>query len=248
MASLKVECWGAGGSGARWDPQGNGGGTGGGGGAYAIKQVNITQKNSYTVTVGTGGTVVGSNSGGVTGGDSWFATTGTVIAKGGSGGNYQSSPQPVSGALGGQSASCIGDTVYSGGNGGALSGNSRNNTGGGGGAGSTGAGGNGTANSTAGGTGGTGNNGGGGGTGDTGGSPAGGGGNYGGGGGAGLNRNASAGGANGIVVLTLPIGSISNITYTNAVHSQSGGNDIWTYTTTGTLTVGASSGDLINIL
>jgi len=53
-------------------------------GAYSRKVVSVTPGNSYTVTVGAGG--VGGAGAGPAGGDSWFSTTGTIIAKGGAGG------------------------------------------------------------------------------------------------------------------------------------------------------------------
>lgn len=201
--SIQVECWGAGGSGAAWASQANGGATGGGGAAYAKKNsVTVVPGTVYTVTVGTGGTAVSVGNNGNAGGDSWFSTSGTVIAKGGSGGIYQTTAQPLTGALGGQSASCIGDTVFSGGNAGSMTTNAINASSGGGAAGSTGAGGNATNNSNTAGTAGTGTtvNGGNGGIANNSGLPVAGS-NYGGAGGGG-NNVTSAAGASGLIVLT----------------------------------------------
>jgi hypothetical protein len=96
VTSVQAECWGGGAGGRN-----SGAGDGGGGGAYAKKlTINVTPGNTYTVTVGTGGA---SNA---AGNDSWFSSSSTVLAKG------------AASKTGGQSGSCIGDTVYSGGNGG----------------------------------------------------------------------------------------------------------------------------------
>lgn len=149
VTSVIVEAWGAGGRGANGDGFESGGG-GGGGGAYSKKlSISVTPGNSYTVTVGVGG-----STGTPAGGDSWFSTSGTVLAKGGAGGN---STAP---GAGGASGSGIGDTKYSGGTGGSVT--SSAGSGGGGGAGTTAIGGNGSGSSggaggsTSGGTGGSG--------------------------------------------------------------------------------------------
>lgn len=165
--SVDVEAWGAGGSGG----MGAANGSGGGGGAYSKKlSIPVTPGNSYTVTVGTGGAAISTtNTAGNSGGDSWFKSTGDVLAKGGGGGNFAAATDPISGGTGGDSGAGVGDTKYSGGNAGNIGTNGGNGTGGGGGAGDTGAGGNSSdADSnqeTVGGTGGT-TNGGNGGDGD----------------------------------------------------------------------------------
>lgn len=104
ITSVIVECW-AGGAGGAPDT-GTGGGNGGGGGAYSRSTLAVTAGNTYTVTVGVGGP---SNT---AGGDSWFNTNATILAKGGT----------IS--TGGQATSGIGDVKFSGGNGaaGALAG------------------------------------------------------------------------------------------------------------------------------
>ncbi|MBI3174655.1 MAG: right-handed parallel beta-helix repeat-containing protein, partial [Chloroflexi bacterium] len=111
VTSVKVEVWGAGGAGAnRSSTSGTGSGGGGGGGAYAIKNtLTVVPGTGYTVTVGAGGT----SSPQVNGGDSWFSSAATVMAKGGASVAANSS----TGASGGSDASSVGDTKYSGGGG-----------------------------------------------------------------------------------------------------------------------------------
>jgi surface protein len=194
VCSVTVDVWGAGGGGGK----GQGGGAGGGG-AFASSTITVTPGNSYTVTVGTSGSGATVTGAGTAGGDSWFGSTSTVMAKGGSAG-----PQTGTGA-GGVAADSVGSVRYSGGTGAAGgTGGSPTGRGGGGGGGSafTNAnGGNGTAggNTTAG-SGGSGTgNGGNGGLGTTnavaGSAP--------GGGGGGSGGNSSGGnGANGRVTIT----------------------------------------------
>ena len=103
--TVSVECWGGGGSGG--DGEGASGGEGGGGGAYSEKvNIVVTPTTGYTVVVG-GGEAHDAN-----GGDSYFNTTGTVLAKGGTGGDGYLTAGP-----GGAAGSGEGDTKYSGGNG-----------------------------------------------------------------------------------------------------------------------------------
>lgn len=151
VTSVTVECWGGGGGGggATSDSVGEFGG-GGAGGAYARKVVTVTPGNSYTVTVGTGGSGVLADNG-IAGNPSWFSTLSTVYAVGGNGG--LSFPNGGTGGIG-SSATSIGDTLYRGGNGadGILN---SNGGGGGGGAGSSSDGGDTT--TSVGGSGGTGN-------------------------------------------------------------------------------------------
>jgi hypothetical protein len=112
VTKLKVECW-AGGNG------GSGGGTrdggaSGGGGAYARKNaLTVTPGATLNYSVGTPGsagagqsiaTPVKNNGGS---GDTWFSTTGTVLAKG----------CPAASSAGGLAASSVGDAVFGGGNG-----------------------------------------------------------------------------------------------------------------------------------
>lgn len=100
-----MELWGAGGGGID-DEYGGGGG----GGAYAASSLSVTPGNSYSYSVGTGGTGGASPT---AGGDTYWVNTSTVLAKGGAAGGAW----PAS-AAGGASASCVGTTKYSGGAGG----------------------------------------------------------------------------------------------------------------------------------
>lgn len=128
VTSVEVECWGGGGGGGSGDQSQNDSGSGGGGGAYSKETVSVTPGNTYTVTVGVAGTAgVGDGVAGGAGGDTWFSTSGTVLAKGGAGG-AGSGP---SGGAGGTAASGVGTTKFSGGAGG--NGNLSGGTGGGGG-------------------------------------------------------------------------------------------------------------------
>ncbi len=106
VTQVTVEAWGAGGRGGARSGSAGGSG-GGGGGAYSRKVITVTPSSTYTVTVGSGSTT------NAPGGDSWFNTSGTILAKGG---NSVDLNIPTA-AFGGASASCIGTVVYSGGNG-----------------------------------------------------------------------------------------------------------------------------------
>jgi hypothetical protein len=112
--SVSAECWGPGGNGGD-DGMGSNGG-GGGGGAYAKGTVTVTPGTDYAATAPAGGS----------GSDSWFSTSGTVMAKAGA------TSSDSNGAAGGSAASSVGTTKFSGGNGG----NAFVSGGGGGGAGS----------------------------------------------------------------------------------------------------------------
>lgn len=113
--SVQVECWGGGGAGGGQNTTTDGGG-GGGGGAYSIEtSYSVTPLSSYSYTVGSGGTGVVSSKGN-NGGDTYWVSTGTVLAKGGIGGSPSTGTPPVGGA-GGASGSGVGDTKYSGGQG-----------------------------------------------------------------------------------------------------------------------------------
>jgi len=98
--NVQVECWGAGGDGTAGDGVTTAGG-GGGGGAYS-------KKNTYAVTSGSPYTVsvAPDNSE-----DTYFVTSGTVLAKSGA------DASGATGGSGGASGSGVGDTKYSGGNG-----------------------------------------------------------------------------------------------------------------------------------
>ena len=119
VTRVVVECYGGGGRGGSRSSNGQGGG--GGGGAYARSILTVVPGSDHTVTVG-----AGSSSGTSPGGDSWFSTATTVMAKGGA-----SVPNNNStGATGGSAAASIGTVKFNGGNGGGVG----SSTGGGGGA------------------------------------------------------------------------------------------------------------------
>jgi len=125
VTSVTVECWGAGGAGSTMTLNGVGGG--GGGGAYSQKIITVSPGTSYTYTVGAG------SSSSSAGGDSWFQSATTVMAKGGSSGANNS----ATGATGGLSSAGFGTTKYNGGNG--KTGNTSGTNYGGGGGSSAGA-------------------------------------------------------------------------------------------------------------
>ncbi len=105
VTQVVVECWGAGGRGGTRTTNGQGGG--GGGGAYSRALVPVTPLTPYTVTVGIGSTSA------APGGDSWFGTSGTVMAKGGN----SVANNTNGGATGGSAAVSVGTVKFSGGNG-----------------------------------------------------------------------------------------------------------------------------------
>ncbi len=120
-----IEAWGGGGGGAEIGP---GGGGGGGGGAYARSTISVTPGTTYTINIGTGG--AGDDPGG-NGGATWFDSSETLMAPGGSGGNG------TSGGAGGDESDAFGDVRYSGGGGGTgVGGGAAFNRGAGGGGGS----------------------------------------------------------------------------------------------------------------
>jgi hypothetical protein len=123
VTSVTVEAWGGGGRGANRTT--NGAGAGGGGGAYAKKVVTVNPGQSYSVTVGPGGSV---NTAGTNGGDSWFISPSTVMAKGGA--NVETNFNTA--GAGGSAAASVGDVTFSGGNGATGSSGLGGNGGGGG--------------------------------------------------------------------------------------------------------------------
>ena len=121
VTQVWVECWGGGGRGSRVTTDGGFASGGGGGGAYSKKLVTVVSGSSNTVRVGAGSANTAA------GGDSYFISTGTVMAKGGN----SLADNTTTGALGGDAASSVGDTKKSGGNG--ANGNYTSRYGGGGG-------------------------------------------------------------------------------------------------------------------
>ncbi len=235
VTSATIECWGGGGAGGGTTANGSRGGGGGAGGSYSKKVVTVTSSTSYTVTIGAGAT--GATTLGAYGGDSWFNTTGTVIAKGGAGGAAPNGGVAAGGA--GSITGCIGDVVYAGGNG--ANGSATQSGGGGGGAGDSGTGGN--ASGTTGGTG-TASNGGNGANGFAAESNGATGAIYGGGGsGAAIPDNtnhAGGSGADGYMTITYSVGApagdgktcatavvVSSFPFTDANQTNCGADDIY---------------------
>lgn len=122
VTAVWVDATGAGGGGGTGNQNSNGGG-GGGGGAYSGGHTAVTPGGNYTVVVGLGG----SGSPSANGGDSYFNTSTTVMAKGGGKGTLATQ------GTGGAVASGYGDAKYSGGDGSGTCGPSHTKGGGGGG-------------------------------------------------------------------------------------------------------------------
>ncbi|MFY9461679.1 MAG: glycine-rich domain-containing protein, partial [Candidatus Sungiibacteriota bacterium] len=115
VTSVTAEVWGGGGGGGGQNLASDGGG-GGGGGAYSRSVITVVPATIYTVTVGAAGTGNAGCTASTAGGDSWFSTTGTILAKGGSPGAC-STGTPPAGGLGGVAASGVGTIKFSGGQG-----------------------------------------------------------------------------------------------------------------------------------
>jgi hypothetical protein len=121
VTSVRVEAWGGGGRGGSSVSNSEAETGGGGGGAYArVNSFAVTAGTAYNVTVGAGSSSTSA------GGDSWFNTIGTVLAKGG---NSVANNSPT-GATGGSLDESRGDVRWAGGRG---ANGSQNNFGGGGG-------------------------------------------------------------------------------------------------------------------
>ncbi|MEP7164084.1 MAG: T9SS type A sorting domain-containing protein [Ferruginibacter sp.] len=96
--SVSVECYGGGGAGggATGSPSAGGGGAGG---SY-VKNTTITVVPGTTYNVSVGASVTGTGNTVVNGNDTWFMNSGTLLAKGGLGGNpAPSNSQTAAGAL-----------------------------------------------------------------------------------------------------------------------------------------------------
>lgn len=107
VTAVNTECWGGGGSGAVGSA--NAGGGGGGGGAYAKTKITVVPSTVYDVSVGTGATVA--NTAGV---QTWFKTSGSILAAGGYGGGAV----PLGGPGGAAPSRALGCVGYHGGDGG----------------------------------------------------------------------------------------------------------------------------------
>ena len=96
VTSVTVQAWGGGGAGG--SRTNNGGGGGGGGGAYSSGTVTVVPNTTYTVNVGTAGN------------DSWFGSTTTLLAKGGT----SVASNTATGGTGGLASAGIGTITYNG--------------------------------------------------------------------------------------------------------------------------------------
>ena len=126
--NVSVVCVGGGGGGAGWNDSTSPFPTpaGGGGGGLGYKNnISVTPGQTYTVVVGSGGTLGATSSNGIAGQDSYFINTSTVRGGGGGGG--------VFGGAGGSGGTFTGDGGGNGGPGGvgAASGNAVGGGGGG---------------------------------------------------------------------------------------------------------------------
>lgn len=149
---LAVECEGGGGGGGKGETLNSG--ASGGGGAYSKLNVfPVTPGQNINYSVGIAGLHVNGSNAGLPGGDTWFDSTGTVLAKGG-----QGAVDVDTGGAGGQASAGVGDVKTSGGNGAnaGAGGNGAAPLGGAGGSGPGNPGGNGTAPGGGGGSGGPG--------------------------------------------------------------------------------------------
>lgn len=126
VTTATIHCWGGGGGGGNANNSGSDGG-GGGGGAFASSTVSVTPGNSYSYTVGSGGSAASAGS------DTSFNTS-FCIADGGSGGGTEG------GGAGGTTVNSSGTVEYAGGAG--ASSAASIYAGGGGGSGGTGSAGN----------------------------------------------------------------------------------------------------------
>jgi hypothetical protein len=110
VRTITVEVWGGGGKGGNV----SGGGTqiagGGGGGAYSRSVLNVTNGQSFSYSFGLGSTVNGTP-----GGDSWFGSTSTVMAKGGA--SVANADNTAGGGAGGSATAGFGSVKFSGGTG-----------------------------------------------------------------------------------------------------------------------------------
>jgi hypothetical protein len=106
VTQVTVEAWGGGGRGGSRNSSDGRGMGGGGGGAYSRSVLTVVPGQDYTVVVG-----AGSTSNLSAGGDSYFNTVGTLLAKGGG----TVATDSATGAAGGSAAAGVGDVKFSGG-------------------------------------------------------------------------------------------------------------------------------------
>lgn len=259
----------AGGGGGGRESAISGAGGGGGAGGFLSGSISLKLDTPYTVTVGAGGAIYGTNAAsGGSGANSVFASITSIGGGGGGGGTVQSNAFGLNGGSGGgsgNSSSTFGSGTSGQGNRGGIGGAGGTSTGGGGGGGAGAIGGNQPSNG-AGGTGGAGSSssisgsavtyaGGGGGAGalstGTGGTGGGGNGavrnvsngvsgttNTGGGGGGCSDGTLTTGttGGSGVVIVSYPTTYRTAVTSGTVTQTTSGGNYIYTFTGSGTIT------------
>lgn len=156
VTSIQIEGWGAGAGGGGSSSNNIAPGGGGGGGAYSkLNTLAVTPGNSYNFVVGAKGTGGAGANHGTDGGNTTFNATSMVATGGGHGHCSVSGGQGGLLGSGGASASCTGDTKYSGGNGASGTGGVGGISGGGGSSAGTGSNGNNGGNTTPAGAGGT---------------------------------------------------------------------------------------------
>lgn len=110
VKSITVEVWGGGGKGGGVSGGGPLHAGGGGGGAYSRSVLSVTNGQQFSYSVG-----AGSITNGTPGGDSWFGSASTVMAKGGA--SVINTNNTATGGVGGAAGSGFGTVKYSGGNG-----------------------------------------------------------------------------------------------------------------------------------
>lgn len=136
---VNAQVWGSGGGGGGGNDSDQSSG-GGGGGAYVTSLVDVTGAASFNAVVGTPGAAATNDNPGSAGGDSFFGSAATIMAKGGSGGARSETTGGLGGPGGLASASVVpsGTTKFDGGDGGQGEGGSTAEGGPGGSSGGTG--------------------------------------------------------------------------------------------------------------
>jgi hypothetical protein len=112
VSSINVTCIGGGGAGGGAGSAGRQSGGGGGGALAQTNNIAVTDGQLFNISVGAGG-LGANNVAGPPGGDTWFSSATTIMAKGGAGGARHGN-----GGQGGQAAASFGSLTRNGGNGG----------------------------------------------------------------------------------------------------------------------------------
>ena len=116
VSAVNVECWGGGGAGGGATGNPAGGGGGGGGSYVRTSSIAVTAGLNYNYNVGNGGT--GATTSGAAGGDTWFNTSSTILAKGGRGGTFANADNMTAASATTLTTGNIGTISYYGGGGG----------------------------------------------------------------------------------------------------------------------------------